>query len=140
MELCFLRHGLAGRRSEWKGDDDKRPLTEEGMAQTAREAVGLGKLGLVPDLILTSPLVRARQTAEIAARELGIANRVAVDERLGYGFRRKKLRELLSEHAGVNRLMLVGHEPDFSAVIGKLIGARTETMGAIPIAEFDQLF
>jgi len=74
MELYFLRHGLAGERSEWIGHDEDRPLTAAGEAQTAREAVGLARLGLIPDLNLEQPLVRARQTAEILAQELGSQN------------------------------------------------------------------
>lgn len=122
MELYFLRHGLAGERSEWIGNDGERPLTEAGKVQTAREAAGLGKLGLVPDVILTSPLIRAIQTAEILAQELGIPERVVSDERLSPGFGRKKLRRILIEYGDHGKLMLVGHEPDFSQTIGRLIG------------------
>ncbi len=137
MELYFLRHGLAGERSEWQGDDDYRPLTEEGKAQTAREAAGLAKLGFVPDAILTSPLVRARQTADIVARELGIAARLATDERLGPGFGRKELRQIVSEHKAGEKLMLVGHEPDFSDVVGRLIGDANVVLkkGGLAIVE-----
>jgi phosphohistidine phosphatase len=124
MELIFLRHGLAGERSEWQGRDEDRPLTEAGKAQTAREAAGLKKAGLVPDLIVTSPLVRARQTAEIVARELGIPGRVAIDEGLSPGFRRKQLRRILEQHGGHGRLMIVGHEPDFSKVVGRATGGE----------------
>ena len=124
MELYFLRHGLAGERSEWTGPDEARPLTEAGKTQTANEAAGLTRLGLVPDLILTSPLVRARQTAEILAQGLGVAKRVVIDERLSGGFRRKLLREIDKEHRGQDRLMLVGHEPDFSHVVGRVIRRR----------------
>lgn len=139
MEVWFLRHGLAGDRDEWPGDDALRPLTEEGKAQTAREAAGLGRLQLVPDLILSSPLVRARQTAEITARELGVAERLAIDERLSPGFRRKALLEILGEYAGRQRLMVVGHEPDFSKVVGKLIGGGEVVMkkGGVAVVELD---
>lgn len=122
MELYFLRHGQAGERSEWRGPDEERPLTEAGKAQTAREATGLAKLGFKPDLILTSPLVRARQTAEIAAQGLGVPERITLDERLGPGFDLKDLRQIVSEHNGPEKLVLVGHEPDFSDVVGRLIG------------------
>ena len=137
MELYFLRHGLAGERSEWIGHDEDRPLTAAGEAQTAREAVGLARLGLIPDLILSSPLVRARQTAEILAQELGIPERVATDEQLSPGFGRKELRRIVSEHGRRNKLMLVGHEPDFSKVIGRLIGNGQVVMkkGGLAIVE-----
>ncbi len=128
MELYFLRHGLAGEPSQWNGDDDDRPLTEEGRARTAREGAGFARLKLVPDLILTSPLVRASQTAEIVARELGIAEQVLTDKRLSPGFGRKRLRKILKDHADQGRLMLVGHEPDFSETIGRLIGGGRVTI------------
>jgi phosphohistidine phosphatase len=137
MELYFLRHGQAGERSEWIGHDEERPLTEAGLAQTAREAVGLTRLGLLPDLILTSPLVRARQTAEILAQELGIPERVAIDEQLSPGFGRKELRSIVGAHSARSKLMLVGHEPDFSNVIGRLIGGAEVVMkkGGLAIVE-----
>jgi phosphohistidine phosphatase len=122
MELYFLRHGQAGERSEWSGPDEERPLTDAGKAQTAAEAAGLAKFGFKPDVILTSPLVRARQTAEIAAREWGMLGRVALDKRLGPDFGLKELRQIVSEHNGHESLLLVGHEPDFSDVVGRLIG------------------
>ncbi len=70
MKLYFLRHGLAGERSEWKGNDFDRPLTEDGKTKMAVEAATIAKLNLGLDAILTSPLVRAYQTAEIVAQKL----------------------------------------------------------------------
>jgi phosphohistidine phosphatase len=122
VKLYFLRHGLADRGA-WRGRDDSlRPLTEEGKARMAREAAVLSKIGLKLDLILSSPLTRARQTAEIVGRRLGLAERVKVDERLGPGFGVGALSEILKSHAEIQALMLVGHEPDFSETIGSLIG------------------
>ena len=141
MELYFLRHGLAGERSEWTRPDEERPLTDGGKTQTAREAAGLAMLGLIPDLILTSPLVRARQTAEILAQELGIPERVAIDERLSPGFGRKKLQKIVGENEGRERLMFVGHEPDFSDVVGRLIGGAQVVLkkGALAVVELTEL-
>ena len=76
MEVYFLRHGLAGDPSQWDGDDAERPLTQAGAAQTTREAHGLARLGIRPDLILTSPLTRACQTADTLAHALGLSDRV----------------------------------------------------------------
>jgi phosphohistidine phosphatase len=64
MKLYFVRHGLAGQSGDYLNDGE-RPLTEEGRAKTAKIAQRLGQLGVKFDLILTSPLVRAVQTAEI---------------------------------------------------------------------------
>lgn len=139
MELLFLRHGEAGERRAWGGSDEERPLTAEGRAQTAAEGLALRRLQIVPDIILTSPLVRARQTAEILATEMGVPDRLIVEERLGYDFRWKKLRELLSEQPHCRRLMLIGHEPDFSESISKLIGGGQVVLkkGGLAIVSLD---
>jgi phosphohistidine phosphatase len=65
MKLYFLRHGLAGDQENWHGDDQSRPLTEQGMQAMHHEAETIAKLGLGLELVLTSPFVRAAQTAEI---------------------------------------------------------------------------
>jgi phosphohistidine phosphatase len=120
--LYFLRHGLAANRSEWSGNDSERPLTSKGQALMAREAQTIAQLDLQLDLILTSPLVRALQTARIVAEALGMQERLQADERLAPGFGVPALAEVLKERSGVSALMLVGHEPDFSETIGALIG------------------
>ena len=141
MELYFLRHGQAGERREWGGPDEERPLTEAGKTQTARATAGLVRLGLKPDLILTSPLIRARQTAEIAAQELGIGGRVTPDDRLGPGFDLKGLSQIVSRHNGHEKLLFVGHEPDFSDVVGRLIGGAQVVMkkGSVAAVEITGL-
>src|SRR5438093_382543 len=70
MELVFLRHGLAADREEWKGTDEDRPLTAEGVDRTKEVVRGLRALKVRPDAILSSPLLRARETAEIAKKGL----------------------------------------------------------------------
>lgn len=122
MKLYFLRHGLAADRETWAGDDFDRPLTDEGKERMAREAATLAKLNLNPDLILTSPLVRAYQTAEIAAQHLNLTDKLATDERLSPGFGTNELAKILTAYPEAKALMLVGHEPDLSQVIGDLIG------------------
>ena len=122
MKLYFLRHGLAGSRSEWKGDDAKRPLTKKGMQRMKRSAAMIARLGLDLDAILTSPLARARQTAMIAAEALDAGVKVITDRRLDPYFDREQLAAILRDHLSAKALMLVGHEPSFSETIGKLIG------------------
>jgi phosphohistidine phosphatase len=122
MEIYFVRHGPAGERDEWRGDDYERPLTEEGRQLMISVAAGLKGQNISPDLILTSPLVRARQTAEIVAQGLGIPGRLVVEKRLTPGFSAETLAKILRAYPDVTALMLVGHEPDFSTTVGKLIG------------------
>jgi len=123
LRLFFLRHGLADR-SEYTGTDDReRPLTGEGEIRMEREADFLAGLGLELDLILTSPLVRARQTAEILARRLGLEGRVREEDRLDPDFDTERLAAILSQVDGsVRNVMLVGHEPSFSEVVGEITG------------------
>ena len=123
MQLYFLRHGLADR-SAWSGADAERPLTEEGALRMAREAESLARLGLEPEVILTSPLVRARQTAQIVAERLGLESRVQVDERLAADFGAARLPAMLADHPEASSLLLVGHEPSFSETLGELTGGN----------------
>lgn len=125
MELYFLRHGLAGSRRRWAGLDSERPLTDDGKALMEREAATLEALGLSLDVIVTSPLARASQTAEIVARKVGLLDRLVTDERLVPGFGVRELREILGDHPDAVAVMLVGHEPDFSLTVGDLIGGGT---------------
>ncbi|MDB5026677.1 MAG: phosphohistidine phosphatase, SixA [Candidatus Eremiobacteraeota bacterium] len=121
-KLYFLRHGVAADADSWRGDDFDRPLTDEGRERMALEAEAIKRLGLGLDRIVTSPLVRARQTAEIVAGALGIGNALVEDERLGPGFGLERLADVLQAHRGAKALMLVGHEPTLSATVGRLIG------------------
>ena len=125
MRLLFVRHGQAEARETWPGGDDDRPLTAEGRRAMAREAAAMARLGVAPDVICTSPLVRARETAEIVAEGLGRGDRVRDDERLASGFGPAQLRAIVGENEKVETIMFVGHEPDFSLTIGDLVGGAS---------------
>ena len=122
MELYFLRHARAVAREEWHGPDGRRPLTKRGIALMQREAVALAELDLGLDLIVTSPLERARHTAEIAAEELGLKRKLLKSSALSPGFSVRKLARVLASRPKASRVMLVGHEPDFSRVVSELVG------------------
>jgi phosphohistidine phosphatase len=127
MELYFLRHGLAVDPGQWEGDDFERPLTEEGQRRMKAEAKAIARLGLKPDYILTSPLKRALQTAQIvsdclAAEGLIRKSALVEDKRLSSGFGMPELEAMMQTYSNTRAIMLVGHEPDFSKVIGQLIG------------------
>ncbi len=120
VELYVLRHAHAGDSDTWEDDDDLRPLTEKGRRQAERLGRLLAAAGIVPDAILTSPLVRARQTAEIVAGLLGTG--VRPEARLGEPLDLGDLDAILAD-AGVGRPMIVGHDPDFSELVSELLGA-----------------
>lgn len=125
MRCYFLRHGLAADAQQWKGDDGDRPLTNEGKRRMEREAKTLAALDLEIEAIVTSPLLRAKQTAAIVAAALGLRDRAIEDERLGFGFDANALAAILRERAPTAAtVLLVGHEPSMSATIGALAGAE----------------
>jgi phosphohistidine phosphatase len=122
MQLLFLRHGPAEPKSAWTGEDEARPLTPEGKLLVTDIACSLPRLKTRPDRIITSPLARARQTAEIVGACLGAPDKVVVDKRLAPGFGLKQLEKLLRDHADDEVLMLVAHDPDLSELVRDLTG------------------
>jgi len=122
VRIYFLRHGRAVARAEWRGDDDSRPLTEEGEAAIRREAKTLAAMGVAPEAIVTSPLARARRTAELVAEAMDARDRLVEDARVAHGLDARALADIVAERAPKKALMVVGHEPDFSTTIAALIG------------------
>jgi phosphohistidine phosphatase len=135
--LYFVRHGVAEEPQTWRGSDFDRPLTEKGRKQMTHVAKSLTDAEIEVDLIVTSPLVRARETATILAKRLGV-EQVLDDGRIADGFDVNALQEILHDHDGIGHLMLVGHEPTMSAVVGRAIGgAHVEfKKGAIACLDF----
>lgn len=120
MKLYFLRHGRADW-PDWAGADDDRPLTKPGRKEVRAVARLFVRLKVRPDLILTSPLPRAAQTAEIAAKQLGV--KCCEEKLLAPDFDLARWQRLQKKHAG-KVLLLVGHEEDFSRVIASLTNGR----------------
>ncbi len=117
MKLYLLRHGKADWPN-WDKPDDDRPLTDEGRKQLAAVAKMLARLEIAP-VILTSPLPRASQTAEIAGKHL--REKIRVEPLLRPGFDAGKLKKILQDFSG-DSLMIVGHEPDLTRTIFQLTG------------------
>ena len=120
MELYFLRHGIAEDVGPEDSGDAGRRLTKDGVAKMRAAAHGLRAMAVQLDVLLSSPFVRAHQTAEIVGRELRIELQLA--DALAPGCDSERLFGLLAEHRGAERVMVVGHEPDFSNLIGALTG------------------
>ena len=123
-EIYLIRHAVAEERSEKWPDDTKRPLTDDGMSRMRKSIRGLSRLGVSFDIVLTSPLVRTKQTAEIAAA--GVSPRasiVAVDSLAPDGTSAAVIADL-EKHAKKTRIALVGHEPNIGELAARLIGWR----------------
>jgi phosphohistidine phosphatase len=142
LELYLIRHGAAAARGDEFPDDSKRPLTSQGIARLRKEARALDALGVVFDEILTSPLLRTRQTADVFAETMKAKPSVATADALAPdGTPAAVIREI-SGHATKTRLALVGHEPNIGELAAHLIGCRHPIpfkKGAVCRIDFDVL-
>jgi phosphohistidine phosphatase len=135
IELYFLRHAHAGDPEAWTGDDAARPLSEKGEKQAERLGTFLAGVGFKPDAIVSSPKLRAAQTAEIVAKHLGI--QISFDDRLAGAFEVETLETLLRDAGDPVRPVVVGHDPDFSDVLAELSGASQLPMPKGALARVD---
>jgi phosphohistidine phosphatase len=124
FELYLIRHGVAAERGENYPDDTKRPLTNEGVQKLRKEAKALVALDIVFDVILTSPLVRTRQTAEVIAAAFRNAPPIVNMPSLAPGSPHTAIIEELSKQHRRHHIALVGHEPGLGELAGRLIGLR----------------
>ena len=124
FELYLIRHGLAEDDGDAWPDDAKRPLTEEGMARLRKIARSLAALDVSLDVVLTSPLVRTRQTAEIIAAAFGPRPAIVAVDALAPGGAHQAVLTELEKHTRKTRIGLVGHEPGIGELAAKLIGMR----------------
>ena len=125
-ELYLIRHGIAEERGEAWPDDTKRPLTEEGMSRLRKSARALARLGVTFDVVLTSPLVRTQQTAEIVASASSPKPPlINVDALAPDGSVAGAIAEL-EKHSKRTCIAIVGHEPGLGEFASKLIGMRAE--------------
>jgi phosphohistidine phosphatase len=121
MELYVLRHAIAVEH-EHTGRDSDRALTDEGRERMRRSTRCWDALGVVVDIILTSPYVRAHQTAEIAGHALGITDRVVPCPGLAAGGSPATLVRAIAERChDDHRVMIVGHEPDLGRLVSVLV-------------------
>jgi phosphohistidine phosphatase len=134
LELYLLRHAHAGDSSKWDGPDSERPLSPKGRRQASRLGAFLAERGFAPDAIVTSPKLRARQTAELVADAIGLA--VSVDERL-VGDLDPDIVGAIAEHVGGTSVVLVGHDPDFSELLATLSGSEFLPMKKAAMARLD---
>lgn len=118
--LYLVRHGIAAPSSANTIDAD-RALTEEGTRKTARAAQGLRSLKVKPAAILSSPLRRAQETAEILASVLAPRVPVELYPPLAFGHEPREVLQGLRAHRAVEEIMLVGHQPDMGELASFLL-------------------
>ena len=135
MILLFLRHGKAG--SPRPKDDDARELTEKGRAALRAAEPLWRRLDLRPDVVISSPLPRALQTAELFCEAVG--GEPVTDDGLLPGATWGRMARALAAHPDASRVMFVGHEPDLSAAMVELTGAASIRLrkGGLGCLEFD---
>ena len=123
-ELYIMRHGIAVMRGPGTVmEDAKRPLTPEGKDKMRQIAAGLVRAGMVVDWIVSSPLVRAVETAEIVGEALAPKPVLDFCEALRPGGQPEALIAFLAKRANRQRVLVVGHEPDLGELAARLIGA-----------------
>lgn len=141
-ELYLIRHGLAEERGDAWPDDAKRPLTEDGMSRLRKAARGLVRLGVAFDVVMTSPYVRARQTAEIFAAAMDPKPHLTNADSLTPDGSYAAVVGEIGKHGRRGRIALVGHEPSIGELAARLIGSRHPIpfkKGAVCCIEVDSL-
>jgi phosphohistidine phosphatase len=122
--IYLVRHAIAAERGRQWPDDTKRPLTHKGAARMRQIVMGLRALGVEFDLVLTSPLVRARQTAELLIAGVRSKPALEVTDALAPGEPPVKVAAMLAKHSGRCSIALVGHEPGLGELAAWLVGAN----------------
>ena len=120
MHLLIVRHAIAVPHGTPEVPEDERPLTPRGEKRFRAAARGLARICRPPDVLLSSPLVRARQTADIAAEAWGGVKVSEADALAGGSF--EQIAAVVGKHADRKLVALFGHEPDVSTVVARLLG------------------
>ena len=122
LTILLIRHADAGDSAAWVGSDAERPLSKKGRKQAKRLGTLLERLNVRPDVVLTSPRVRAADTAALVGRRIG--REPKVEPRLDAGFGAEALGSLVAElDPTASMLAIVGHDPDFSVLASWLVDA-----------------
>ena len=119
--LVLMRHGVA--EEDHPDGDAARQLTADGHARAGRAARGLVALGFAPDVVVTSPLIRCRQTAALVADPAGCP--VVEDLRLAPGMGVNDLLEVVLDHPGADTILACSHQPGLSYALSDLTGCGT---------------
>lgn len=124
MNCILFRHGIAVERDEWKGADADRPLTERGAKRVAQVAAGLSRLDVQPTHVLSSPLIRAIETAKIAHRSLRVRSVVQIVDALLPDAPPDRLLSILHDLPPESCVLCVGHEPHLGLAAAVLLTGK----------------
>jgi len=125
MDVILFRHGIAVDAENWKADDATRPLTPEGSVRTKQGAHGLYRLKVQPDHVFSSPLVRARQTADLVKAQLALKTKIELVDDLLPDAPPDALLARLASLPAHSVVLCVGHEPHLSTTLSVMISGKT---------------
>jgi phosphohistidine phosphatase len=120
MDIYFLRHASANHYDP-VGNDDKRPIDKTGEQQSHDVGRALAALEIKPDVIISSALTRALQTAEIVATELGHKDKIVTDPALRPEASHDEFADLLARHRKKKAIMVVGHNPSMTEFLIRML-------------------
>lgn len=126
MQLLVIRHAIAMEREEWAKSgrpDSDRPLTDTGRRRMRKNARGLQRVSPHPDVIATSPWLRAADTARVVAETLGVERMETIDQMLP-DHHPSELAEWLNERSELAAVAVVGHEPHLGELVTWLMGGE----------------
>ena len=124
MELYFLRHAIALEPKDFKGSDPERPLTEEGIEKIKQAAKGLATFAVDFDAVVSSPYTRARHTAEIVAKVIGLKSKIQYSDAMTPFAHFKDFLKLIEEFSANDKILLVGHQPTIGQFVSHLVFGR----------------
>ena len=126
MRLYLVRHAIAAPHGTPGIADDERPLTDAGIKKMKQAARGLRSLDVLPEVVLSSPLPRARHTAEILIDVFGKKVALNLTEALSPSGSRKEVYEELEKQGDPESIMLVGHQPSLGEIAGEIAWGSPE--------------
>jgi phosphohistidine phosphatase len=124
MDCVLLRHGIAVERDEWEGSDADRPLTERGAKRVAQAATGLSQLHVQPTHVLSSPLIRAIETARIVHSSLRVRSAIQIVDELVPDAPPNRFVSILHNLPPESCVVCIGHEPQLGMVASVLLSGR----------------
>jgi phosphohistidine phosphatase len=129
MVIYFLRHANAGEHLANPKKDEKRPLDKLGIEQCGYVGRALAALDVQVDMVISSPLKRAAQTASLVSNEMGYESKLVLDDALRPNASFPDFRRLLGKYAKQEAIMVVGHNPSLSEFAGRCIGENASEAG-----------